>query len=60
MPVLAVGTYSICAAVAEGTQINHVMHHWMHDALLIESHTTSVSTGLMGIPMLDVQLRLSG
>jgi lipopolysaccharide transport system ATP-binding protein len=57
MPVLAVGTYSICAAVAEGVQTNHVQHHWIHDALLVESHTTSVSTGLMGIPMLDVQLR---
>lgn len=57
MPVLAAGEYSITAAVAEGSQQEHVQHQWMHDALVFISHATSCSTGLMGIPMLEIDLR---
>ncbi len=57
MPVLPVGDYSICVAVAEGTQMEHLQHHWIHDALVLKSHSSSVCTGLVGIPMHDVQMR---
>lgn len=59
MPVLPVGEYSITVAVAEGTQAEHVHHHWIHDALFFRSHTSSVCTGLVGIPMLDISMKLS-
>lgn len=58
-PVLPIGKYSFCVAVAEGTQEEHVQHHWIHDALSIESHASSVSTGLIGIPMTSVELNVS-
>lgn len=51
MPVLPVGDYMITAAIADGTQAEHTQHHWMHDALLFRSHSSSASTGLVGIPM---------
>jgi lipopolysaccharide transport system ATP-binding protein len=51
IPMLPAGEYSISAAVADGTQANHVQHHWIHDALFIRSHSSSVATGLIGIPM---------
>jgi lipopolysaccharide transport system ATP-binding protein len=57
MPILPMGDYSICAAAAEGTQKEHLVHHWIHDAVLFKSHSSSVCTGLLGIPMLDVQLQ---
>jgi lipopolysaccharide transport system ATP-binding protein len=57
MPILPVGDYSICAAVAEGTQMEHLQLHWKHDAVLFKSHSSSVCTGLVGIPMQDIQLR---
>jgi lipopolysaccharide transport system ATP-binding protein len=57
MPILPMGDYSICAAVAEGTQMEHLQHHWIHDAILFKSHSSSVCTGLVGIPMQDIQLR---
>ena len=57
MPILPVGDYSICVAVAEGTQMEHLQHHWIHDAILLKSHSSSVCTGLVGIPMRHVQLR---
>lgn len=56
MPVLAAGDYSIAVAVAEGTQAEHVQHEWRHDALLLRSTATSVSTGLVGVPMRDISL----
>jgi lipopolysaccharide transport system ATP-binding protein len=56
MPILATGEYTVGVAVAEGTQANHVQHHWIHDALLLRSITRSAVTGLMGIPMQAVSL----
>lgn len=54
MPILPVGDYSVAIAVAEGDQWSNVQHHWLHDAMIFKSITSSVSTGLVGIPMLDV------
>lgn len=56
MPILPAGDYSVCVAVAEGTQEEHVQHHWVHDALLIKSHSSSICTGLVGIPMSQITL----
>lgn len=56
LPLLPVGDYSVCAAIAEGTVQEHVQHHWLHDALCFKTHTSSVRYGLVGIPMLDIKL----
>lgn len=56
MPILPVGDYSFTVALAEGSQANHIQHHWIHDALVIRSQTTSVSAGLMGVPMNKIKL----
>jgi homopolymeric O-antigen transport system ATP-binding protein len=57
MPILPAGDYSVCVAFAEGTQENHVQHHWIHDAMQFRSHSSSVSTGLVGIPMRSIDMR---
>lgn len=57
MPILPAGTYSITVAIADGTQFEHVQHHWIHDALLFKSESSMVATGLIGIPMLDIRLQ---
>ena len=56
MPILAPGEYSIGVAVAEGSQHEHIQHHWLHDALLLTSTSQSLCTGIMGIPMKDISL----
>ncbi|MDL1866744.1 ABC transporter ATP-binding protein [Betaproteobacteria bacterium PRO4] len=56
MPILPKGEYSIAATIAEGTQLNHVVHEWVHEALIFQSHSDSVTTGLVGIPMLGIVL----
>jgi lipopolysaccharide transport system ATP-binding protein len=58
MPRLATGEYSISVAVANGTQLDHVQHHWVHDAIQFKSESTSVSGGIIGIPMKSIKLML--
>ena len=56
MPTLPKGSYTIAVAVADGTQQDHVQHHWVHDALIFKSHSSQTVSGLVGIPMLDISL----
>lgn len=55
MPWLATGDYSIGAALAEGTQLEHVQHHWIHDALAFKAKADPNLTGCMAI---DVEVTL--
>ncbi len=56
MPILPRGHYSLAIALAEGTQEEHVQHHWLHDAIILESHTSHVASGLVGVPMRHIEL----
>jgi len=56
MPRLAAGDYSITVAIANGTQMDHIQHHWVHDAIFFKSESTSVAAGLIGIPMHKITL----
>lgn len=56
MPRLAAGQYSITVAIANGSQHEHVQHHWVHDAVSFKSESTSVAGGLIGIPMQNIKL----
>ena len=56
MPILPAGDYSISTALADGTQDQHVQHHWVHDAVLFKSEASSAATGLVGIPMVSIRL----
>jgi len=56
MPVMPAGEYTLGIAVASGTQEEHVMHTWVHDALVIKSHSKNLATGLLGIPMVEIEL----
>lgn len=56
MPLLQSGEYSVTVSVAEGTQTDHVQHHWLHDAVILQSLCASVSTGIIGVPMMDIRI----
>ena len=60
MPLLPSGEYSITIAIANGTQETHEQQHWIHDAVLFKSESSSVASGLIGIPMLKVKLQTLG
>jgi lipopolysaccharide transport system ATP-binding protein len=56
MPRLPSGDYSTVVAIADGSQDEHVHHHWIHDALHFRSESSSVVSGLIGIPMREIRL----
>lgn len=58
LPYLRSGDYSISPAIASGSQDNHIQHHWLHDALILKVHKTSVIDGLIGLGMQDIQLNI--
>jgi len=58
MPLLPSGEYCITVAIANGTQEVHEQHHWIHDAVLFKSESSSVASGLIGIPMLEVKMQV--
>tara|TARA_R100000027_G_scaffold61041_1_gene52124 strand:- start:11300 stop:12757 length:1458 start_codon:yes stop_codon:yes gene_type:complete len=57
MPILRSGDYVMNATVATGTQTDHEMQHWLHDACVLRSYTRSDSTGMIGVPMLGIEMR---
>ncbi|MDO4795980.1 MAG: ABC transporter ATP-binding protein [Brachymonas sp.] len=56
MPRMPAGDYTVTASVADGTQQDHVQHHWVFDALAFRSECSSASAGLLGLPMHDIRL----
>lgn len=56
LPYLPAGDFSVTVALAEGTQENHVQHHWLDDAFYFRVHASHVARGLIGVPMLDIKL----
>jgi lipopolysaccharide transport system ATP-binding protein len=56
MPTLPLGDYVVSAAIADGSHQEHVQHHWIHDAIVLKSLSSSVATGLVGIPMHSIKL----
>lgn len=56
LPLLPSGDYSITVAFADGSQESHVQHHWMHDALIVRVHASSICQGLVGVPMKTIYL----
>ena len=60
MPILPTGDYSIDVALATGSQDDHTQQHWIHDALAFRASESTMRHGLVGIPMLAIELQPSG
>ena len=56
MPILPRGNYSFDIAIANGTYLEHEQADWVHDGLIVESHSSSVSTGLVGVAFRSIEL----
>lgn len=56
MPRLSVGDYHFTVGIANGTQENHVIQHWMHEALHIKSQGQGLPVGIIGLPMQEIIL----
>jgi lipopolysaccharide transport system ATP-binding protein len=58
LPMLPNGQYAVMASVADGDLHDHVQHHWMHDALIINVYSNKIRYGLVGIPFERVELKV--
>lgn len=58
MPVMREGDYTMSVAIAEGTQQEHVQHHWIHEALAFHVHVRTICLGLVAVPMCDIRLEV--
>ena len=56
LPILMVGDYSICAAVAVGTLQSHTQLHWMHDAFLFKVVSSSIEGVIVGVSLDKISL----
>jgi lipopolysaccharide transport system ATP-binding protein len=60
VPILAPGDYAIDVAIADGTQLDHIQHHWIHEAVVFRSVTNHVASGLLGLPMHEITMSQVG
>ena len=59
MPHLPAGKYTIDVALADGTYAEHVQNDWAFDALVLESVSSSLSVGLIGLPYHAVSISVA-
>ena len=57
LPILPRGTYSVDVAIADGAPPDVVQLQWVHDAFILESQTSSVMSGLIGLFFEGIELR---
>lgn len=56
MPYLHAGDFVVTVAVAEGVEADHIHHHWIDDALFFKVVASHFAHGLIGIPMLGIDI----
>ncbi len=59
MPFMPGGNYAITVAIAEGSQEEHVHHHWIDDAVLFKVVNPNEIQGLLGVPMSSIELSVA-
>jgi len=60
LPFLKNGVFSISPAIAEGTQAEHIQHHWVHDALTftINSRDKKAEMGwLLSLDRINIKIK---
>lgn len=49
LPNLTNGSYSVSFSIADGTITEHVQHHWIHDAFVIDISSTKIRFGVLEV-----------
>ncbi|KAB8043351.1 ABC transporter ATP-binding protein [Janthinobacterium aquaticum] len=58
LPMLPNGQYAVMASVADGDLQNHIQHHWLHDALIVNISSSKIRYGLVGLPFTRAELEV--
>lgn len=56
LPILPRGSYTVDVAIADGIPPNVTQLQWLHDAISLESHASSVVGGLVGLVCDSIEL----
>ncbi|MDF0668378.1 MAG: ABC transporter ATP-binding protein [Nitrospira sp.] len=56
LPILPPGSYTVDVAIADGIPPSVIQLQWLHDAFSLESHTSSVVSGLVGLVCDSIEL----
>tara|TARA_B100000674_G_C37972562_1_gene977708 strand:+ start:3035 stop:4489 length:1455 start_codon:yes stop_codon:yes gene_type:complete len=56
IPMLKPGKYSVTASVAEGTETDHRILHWINESIIIESRCDSIAAGIAGVTMHSIKV----
>ncbi len=56
IPALLSGEYAVGVAIASGTQAEHMVHHFVHEALVVHIQTADILIGVLAVPLDDVKL----
>jgi lipopolysaccharide transport system ATP-binding protein len=56
LPLLATGDYTVTVALAAGTQLEHVQHHWVHDILSFKASANPHLSGLFTLEQSSCQV----
>lgn len=56
LPILAIGDYSIVAAIGSGTLAEHIHLDWVHDAVLFKVTETSIDGVIVGVPLDKIRM----
>ena len=54
MPRLAAGDYYFTIGISNGTQEDHSVQHWLHEALHIKAQGQGLPVGIVGLPMHEI------
>jgi lipopolysaccharide transport system ATP-binding protein len=58
LPLLATGRYAVTLALATGSLLSHIHHHWLHDALMFDVHS-AIGGVIFGLPATSTKVSIS-
>lgn len=58
LPMLQDGQYVVMTSLANGDSYNHIQHHYVHDAIIINVHSSQIRFGIVGVPFETVSLKI--
>ena len=59
LPILASGTYTIMASIADGDLASNEQYHWLEEAIIVKITSSKVTYGIVGAFIQSVKLELS-
>jgi lipopolysaccharide transport system ATP-binding protein len=59
MPILFQGEYSFNVAFAEGVGDDHIQHHWINDAMILQSIKSRLVHGICGLQSMSMKIHIT-